>query len=443
MQENTSPNNIDLQKINRVHFVGIGGIGMSGLARLLHHSGKTVSGDDTSTTVLTDALKSEGITICDAQKEENVTKEIDLVIYTEAVPHDHPELARAHSLRIPCINYFEGLGIVANKYKLIAVAGTHGKTTTTSMVIDILEDAGYDPTAIVGSLRARTGSNYRAGKSSYFVVEACEYKRDFLTLEPDILIITNIEYEHVDYFKDLADVQDAFKSLVHRMKPGGTIIADIKDPAIAPVLKGTHAHIIDVNTYFDPLRKISIPGLYNMQNATAAVATATRIGISETIANETLAHFKNSWRRFEFKGTTLHDVPVYDDYAHHPTELRAVISAAREKYPDRNLIVVHQPHTYSRLAVFFDDFVNALKTADKVFIAPVYRARKESQSEHVSSDLLAQNIGTTAVSLDDLESLNMHIIQEIMSNPHSVIVIAGAGNITTALAEKLVSATHL
>ena len=206
-----------LSDIKKVHFIGIGGIGMSALARLFLTEGKTVSGSDRVPSDITHALEAEGVTFFPEQIGGNISDDIDLIVYTEAMPLDHEELVQARELRIQSMNYFDALGMVANEYYLIAVAGSHGKTTTTAMIIDIFEKAGLDPSAIVGSLRASTKSNYRAGKSKYFVVEACEYRRDFLSLTPDVLIITNVEHEHVDYYKNLDAVQQAFHelSLIH------------------------------------------------------------------------------------------------------------------------------------------------------------------------------------------------------------------------------------
>jgi UDP-N-acetylmuramate--alanine ligase len=206
---------------------------------------------------------------------------VDLVVYTEAMPHDHPELVKARELGISTVNYFEALGMVANEYYLIAVAGTHGKTTTTAMLIDIFEEASFDPSAIVGSLRSKTGSNYRAGKSKYFIVEACEYKRDFLTLKPDVLVITNLEHEHVDYYKDLEDVQDAFSEFAHTLPENGVLITNATDPNIDPVLVGVPCEIIDYRKYIDLSLKLRQPGLHTRLNAAAATAVARFVGIEQ------------------------------------------------------------------------------------------------------------------------------------------------------------------
>jgi UDP-N-acetylmuramate--alanine ligase len=329
-----------LSDIKKVHFIGIGGIGMSGLARLFLAEGKEVSGSDRSASHITDALTSEGVTFKDSQVAENISDEVDLVVYTEAMAKDHEELVAARERGIPMMNYFEALGMVANEYYLIAVAGSHGKTTTTAMLVDIFEEAGFDPSAIVGSLRSKTKSNYRRGKSKYFIVEACEYKRDFLSLTPDILVITNIEHEHVDYYKDLGAVQSAFREFALQVREGGAIIVNFGGENIAPILESVTARVIDYGKYFDPLQKLTMPGVHNQLNAAAAIAVAECVGIKKEDAKNTLEHFAGTWRRFEYKGEVIlnnrgaEDAPrlgakVYDDYGHHPTEIKATLKGAQ------------------------------------------------------------------------------------------------------------------
>lgn len=419
---------INLSAVQHVHFIGIGGIGMSGLARLFLHEGKKVSGSDRTPTTLTAALESEGVRFFSPQVPENIEDSVDLVVYTEAMAHDHPELVAARMHGITCINYFEGLGIVANEYYLIAVAGSHGKTTTTAMLIDIFEAAGADPTAIVGSLRASTGSNYRAGKSKYFIVEACEYKRDFLTLQPDVLVITNIEYEHVDYYTSLADVQSAFRELAERVPEDGAIIAAVNDPNIAPVLDHVRAHVIDYTKSFDPLLQLQVPGMHNALNAAAARAAAGFAHLDDAVVRNALSVFKGTWRRFEYKGD-VNGAPVYDDYGHHPTEIRATIQGARDKHPGKKVILAFQPHTYSRVAELFDDFAEALDEADQAHLAPIYAAREENVYG-ISSEMLAVNInarGGNAIAYEDFPSMAAAL--RAAASPDTLLLIMGAGDI--------------
>ncbi len=420
---------VNLNQIKRAHFIGVGGIGMSGLARLFLHEGKGVSGSDRSISPITEALEKEGVVFFPQQVETNITNDIDMVIYTEAMSKDHPEMQAAAKLGVPMMNYFEGLGLVANQYYVIAVSGTHGKTTTTAMLIDIFEDAGLDPTAIVGSLRSKTQSNYRAGKSKYFIVEACEYKRDFLYLEPDVLIINNIEAEHLDYYRDLGDVQSAFKELALKVPEDGAVITDTANPAIASILSGLKCKVIDYRSSIDLNLKLKQPGLHNRTNAAAAKAAAAFVGVDDVSAKNSLENFSGTWRRFEYKAT-VNGAPVYDDYAHHPTEIRATIEGVRELHPDKNLIAVFQPHLYSRTAELFDDFVDALALADKPIITHVYDARNTGKTG-VTGDTLALAIkekNTAAVYIDSFDEIVTNLKEIVRSN--DVVLVMGAGDVT-------------
>jgi UDP-N-acetylmuramate--alanine ligase len=419
-----------METLKHIHFVGIGGIGMSGLARLFLHEGRQVSGTDGSQSANTEKLKTEGAVISYEQNGALIVEGVtDLVVYTEAMPHDHPELEKARSLGIKTVNYFEALGMVANEYYLIAVSGTHGKTTTTAMLIDIFEEASFDPSAIVGSLRSKTGSNYRAGKSKYFIVEACEYRRDFLTLRPDVLVITNIEHEHVDYYKDLASVQEAFAEFARTVPQDGAIITNVTDPAITPVLAGLSCTIMDYRQSLDLTLKLRQPGLHNRLNAAAASSASRFVGIEQGIINEALEGFAGTARRFEYKGD-INNAPVYDDYAHHPTEIAASIAGARELYPDKKLTVVFQPHTYSRTQELFDDFVKVLGKADRAILVPIYAARKEEgytkTSEDIADALRAQ--GVVALHFMTLDAAALAIEESV--GAEDVILIMGAGDVS-------------
>lgn len=414
---------------NHVHFIGIGGIGMSALARHYLHEGWRVSGTDTAEKELTRELVSEGAAITYKQDGALIREDMpELVVYTEAIAKDNPELLEAKAGGIETINYFEALGRVANEYYLIAVAGTHGKTTTTAMLADIAEAAGLDPTVVVGSLRSATGSNYRAGKSKYFIVEACEYRRDFLHLEPDVLVITNIEHEHVDYYKDLADTQSAFRELARRVRTAGAVLADTSDPHITPVLEGLLVEVVDYGAYINPLLTLPQPGVHNSKNAAAAMAAAAHLGISADTAARALEAFTGTWRRFEYKGT-LNGAPVYDDYAHHPTEIIATISAARERHSGKEVIVVFQPHTYSRTHELFDNFAGALRKADKVFLLPIYAAREENKTG-ISSEALTDAIvaeGGNAVYVESFKQAAQCV--RTVASDSQVVLVMGAGNI--------------
>lgn len=416
-----------------IHFIGIGGIGMSALARFWQHEGAVVTGSDREPSLITEGLEALGIVIDYEQKADNISsrKDLELVVYTEAMPKDHPEMVAARELGVPMVNYFEALGQVANEYYLIAVAGSHGKTTTTAMITDILEEAGLDPTAIIGSLRSKTKSNFRAGKSKYAVVEACEYKRDYLHLAPDVLVITNLEWEHVDYYKDLADVQSAFREFAMKVPEDGAIITNVTDPNIAPVIAGLSTNIIDYRPLIDLTLKLRQPGMHTRMNAAAAKGAAEFLGIETGKVNEALEWFAGTWRRFEYKGE-VSGAPVYDDYGHHPTELRATFAGVRELYPDHKLKVIFQSHTYSRTHELFADFVTVLATADEVSLLPIYAAREENKWG-VSSEKLAAAIieqGTLCTVYETIPACALAVKESLAYDKKEVVLVIGAGAVT-------------
>lgn len=424
---------VELSDISRIHFIGIGGIGMSALARFLVHEKKRVSGSDRAGSQITEALETEGVTVYTEQVAANISKDIELVIYTEAMSHDHEEMVAAKKLGVPMINYFEALGLAMNPYYLIAVSGTHGKTTTTAMLTDVFEAAGKDPTTIVGSLRAKTKSNFRAGKSKYAIVEACEYKRDFLHLRPDVLIITNVEYEHTDYYRDITDVQDAFRELVLQVNEGGMVVVNTKDPVIMPIIVGVR-NVIDYTEFLDVTLPLKQPGLHNRLNAAAALAVARHEKLDMDEAQTALSEFTGTWRRFEYKGE-FQGVPVYDDYAHHPTEIKATLDGVRELYPEKDITIVFEPHTYSRTGMLFEDFAKAFGYADRVLLLPIYAAREDNPHGISSRELAVKSlehnknvlyVPTYEAAIDTLKDA---------TKANDVIVVLGAGNITKLAGE--------
>ncbi|MCB9814302.1 UDP-N-acetylmuramate--L-alanine ligase [Candidatus Nomurabacteria bacterium] len=430
---------INLNEISRIHLIGIGGIGMSALARHFLTEKKQVSGSDRSLSTITKTLDSEGIQVFGEQVASNISKDIELVVYTAAVTEGSDgwaELEQAKKLKIPCVSYFEALGMAMNPYYLIAVAGTHGKTTTTAMLTEIFEQAGKDPTAVIGSLRAKTKSNYRAGKSKFAIVEACEYKRDFLHLTPDVLVITNIEFDHVDYYKDLSDVQSAFREMIDRVNENGVVITNAKDPRIAPVIEGIKVPVINYMSSLDLELKLKQPGMHNRINAAAALATARHEKLDMEQAKESLINFTGTWRRFEFKGE-VNGALVYDDYAHHPTEIRATIDAARELYPERRLVIAFQPHMFSRTKALFDEFAKAVGLADQVIFLPVYAARENNVSGVTSRELAVKSLeyiseSTYCDSIVDAAKILKNTLTE-----NDVLLIMGAGDVTELTKELL------
>lgn len=402
---------------------------MSGLARLFLNEGKEVSGSDIASSPNTKKLESEGAQIIYEQKAENIAPDVDFVVYTEAMNKNHPEMLAAKETGIKMVNYFEALGMVANEYYLIAVSGTHGKSTTTAMLVDIFEEAGLDPSAIVGSLRSKTKSNYRRGKSKYMIAEACEYRRDFLYLEPNVLVITNIEHEHVDYYKDLNAVQEAFRELALKVPETGAVVCETANDAIKPVVKDIKAQVVDYRKFFNPTLNLKLPGIHNRMNAAAAFAAAAFEGIERKVIDKALENYAGIWRRFEHKGE-VSGAPVYDDYAHHPTEIKAAIAGARERYPDKKLTVIFQSHTYTRTHELFNDFVNALGKADRVFMLPIYAAREENESG-VSSEQLVEALKKENVDAGVFANFNDATVAVKESvGKDDVVIVMGAGDIT-------------
>lgn len=436
------PENFDITKYKKVHFIGIGGIGVSALARMMLHDGKEVSGSDKGKSEITEMLEQIGIRVCYGQKAENVPIGADLVVYTVAITDDNPELVQAQNMGVRLLTYPQFLGALSKGKFTIAVSGTHGKTTTTGMIAKILIDAGLDPTVIVGSLikdEHGNRTNFIPGKSKYLVIEACEYKRSFLNYYPQILAITNIDNDHLDYYKDVADIQSAFNELAKRVPQDGFVVTDKNNPAVSPVLLDVEAKVINYSLYNNLPIALKVPGVHNKKNAAVAFVVATALGIDPKVAQKSLESFVGTWRRFEYKGETKNGARVYDDYGHHPTEIRATLQGARELYPRERLIVAFQPHLYSRTKLLFDDFVAAFDQADEVVLVPIYAAR-EVDDGTVSSELLAKKISEHGRYVQSFP--NMQLAEDYLlgkSKKGDVIVVMGAGDIYK-IAENIVVA---
>ena len=422
---------------------------MSAIARMFLLQGKGVSGSDISRSEITDELEKLGAKIKIGQgaeqdrergkkqnKREN-KKELptgtDLVVYTIAIPVDNPELKEARALKIPTLSYPEILGLISKEKFTIAVSGTHGKTTTTAMIATAMIDAKLDPTVVVGSLLKDQKSNFIAGKSNYFVAEACEYKRSFLNLNPNILVITNIDDDHLDYYGDLAGVQKAFREMAEKLGENDFLVCNPKDSNVRPILKGLRCAIFDYTLMIKDFKernfKLKIPGKHNIENAQAALVALGIIGIPESHALASLARFSGTWRRFEYKGKTKKGTMVYDDYAHHPTEIRATLAGARELFPKQKIVVVFQPHLYSRTKQHQSEFATAFKDADSVILAPIYAAR-EPDDKSISSDILAKQIRQAkkkTVSLKDFETITEFLKESL--RPTDILITMGAGDI--------------
>ncbi len=425
---------LDLKKIKKVHFIGIGGIGISAIARMMLKRGKIVRGSDRSWSIITDELEKLGTRIFIGQKALQVPKDADLVIYTIAIPEDNPEVMRAKTLSIPLMTYPQALGAISRDHFTIAVSGTHGKTTTTAMIGVIFRNAKKDPTVVVGSLIGKAKSNLIAGRGKYFIAEACEYKRSFLNLVPNVIVITNIDNDHLDYYKNLREIQKAFSEFVSKLGKDGYLVTDKENPAIAPVVKKARCRVIDFKKESVKGLKLLVPGRHNILNAQGALVVAKIIGIPKSSALKSLAFFRGTWRRFEFKGKTKSGALVYDDYGHHPTEIKATLSAAREfmekkKNGPKKLVVVFQPHLYSRTKLLFKDFTNSFAQADKVVFVPVYAAR-EIDDKTVSSSMLAQAVerkGIRARSVGDFKEAESLLSE--FSGREYLILTMGAGDV--------------
>lgn len=405
--------------MEQIHFIGIGGTGLSAIAKVLLEQGAQVSGSDLHPSPLFESVKESGGSVFLGHRAENI-QGADLVIRSSAIPDQNPEVQAALAAGIPVLKRSQFLGRLTAGKAVLAVAGSHGKTTTTSMLVWILSDLGLDPSFIVGGVVNDLNTNARAGKSDYFVIEADEYDYMFLGLEPRYAAVTNVEHDHPDIFPTPEAFEDAFRKFVANLEPEGTLILCAENPGamrLADALSsdqklktyGLHnsdldysAHDLVVNDEagmdFEIRIKdtgseislpvsIQIPGEHNVLNALAAFALADRLGIDRAEIARSLGRFTGSGRRFEIRGE-VDGVLLVDDYAHHPTEIRATLSAARKSFPERYIRAVWQPHTYSRTVTLFNDFTSAFRDADQVLVLDVYEAREAEPEDFQIVDLV-------------------------------------------------------
>lgn len=354
---------------------------MSALARLYHAQKHEVTGSDATDSPLLVALRKEGIRVAIGHSLSNVPEGVNFVVYSEAIPIDNPELEAVRSAQISHKTYFEALGEWTRDKKAICIAGTHGKTTTTGLVSLLLMRAGLDPTVVIGSTMAELGhKNMRFGKSSYMVVEACEYRRSFLHLNPFIGVVTNMELDHTDYYRDLEDYVDAFRDFVKKIPKNGALIVNGKDALCREVAKEAQCPVFFFEASSAKVEKfhLKVPGRHNLMNALAALIVGRFLGLKELEIIKALESFKGVWRRFEYKGE-LNGASVYDDYGHHPTEVLATLQGAREEYPNQRLVLVFQPHQHNRALHFLEGFREAFKLADEVIIPNIYAARDSKE----------------------------------------------------------------
>ena len=426
---------LDLSKIKNVHFIGIGGIGISAIARMMLHDGKVVTGQDMQDGQVVQELIKAGIEVKIGQSYENIPNDVDLIVYTIAIDTYDPELKGKLEKQadIPIRSYPQMLDIISRDKYTIAVSGTHGKTTTTAMIAQVLSDNGNDPTVIVGSLLVGSKSNFIAGKSEYFVVEACEYRRSFLNINPKVLVITNIDEDHLDYYKDIEDIKSAFHEMVMKLPSDGFVICDPEDKNIADVIKDINAKVINYKQFFNENLKLKIPGIHNKKDAACAIASLSVLDISKEISEKYLANFPGTWRRFEFKGKLKNGVFVYDDYAHHPTEIMATLEGFRELYPKKEgwkIHVIFQPHLFSRTKLLLNEFAQSFKDTDEVIILPIYYAREEDDGT-ISSKILADKINKNtknAKAFSNFDEVEKYSKIELMyMDDKDIIVTMGAG----------------
>ena len=443
--------------VKRIHFIGIGGIGMSGIAEVLCNLGFEVSGSDSNKSKNTDRLEALNIRIAEGHAAENVG-DAQVVVYSSAVKEDNPEVVIAKENGIPVIPRAEMLAeLMVLKPYAVAISGTHGKTSTTSMVATILGHAGFDPTTVVGGVVDTLGSNAKLGSSEWFVTEADESDRSFLMLYPTIAVVTNIDKEHMESYKGMDDVVQCFTDFVNKVPFFGAAIICLDDPNVQLIIPNikrrrvtygltaqadVSAHDIKYNDTFGSVFNVwkgdevlgemtlPVPGKHNIYNALAATAVALELEIPFAKVAEAFTTFKNANRRFQFKGEAR-GITVVDDYAHHPTEILATLSAAKNSSGGRRTVVVFQPHRYSRTQELMHEFALAFNNADMVFVLDIYPA-SEHPIEGITAEVLTENIKKfghkNANYIGDIETAAAAVVQHLQEG--DLLITLGAGSVT-------------
>lgn len=449
---------MNLDNIKNIHFVGIGGIGMSGIAEILTGRGMAVSGCDLKRSPATSLLAGRGVDVRIGHDPIHLAG-VDAVVVTAAVKGANVEVDAARDRGIEIIRRKDLLAAIVNQKRAVGVSGTHGKTTTAAMITTVLEEGGLDPTMIIGGILANFASNAKEGKGDVIVVEADEYDRTFHELHPEIAVITNIEADHLEYYGTFENIVEAFRIFTENVRPGGAIIGCVDDPAVAALLDrrgrskaakivryglGPGADLTARNLTFHDrgssfevdgigFFKLFVPGQHNVRNALAAIAVARELGMSAEATAAGLARFLGVDRRFQILGD-YNGAMVVDDYAHHPTEIRATLDAARSGYPQRRIVALFQPHLYSRTRDFAREFGDSLRGADVALVAPIYAAR-ETPVEGVSSRMIAES----ADGIEFLDRSHIEIVNELRRRlqPNDVFIAMGAGDVHE-IAEALV-----
>ena len=453
---------IDFKKPIHVYFMGIGGISMSGLALILLSRGFKVSGSDLKESSLTRQLETEGAHIYYSQQISHIDDTVDLVVYTAAVHEDNPELRDALYRKLPTLTRAQLLGQLMRNYELpIAISGTHGKTTTTSMIGDMLLASDTDPTLSIGGILPSIGGNIRIGHSPYFVTEACEYTNSFLSFFPKISIVLNVEEDHMDFFKDLQDIQQSFHRFASLLPKEGILIINNDIKQLERIIDGLDCRVLrygfsdDCDYYateisynsqglpsfmFNRRGKVGIsvslgvPGLHNVSNALAVLALSDLLALPLENTLKALENFTGTKRRFEVKGK-LGEITIVDDYAHHPTEIRATLSAARS-WPHHRIWCIFQPHTYTRTKAFLKEFAAALSLADYIVLTDIYAARETNTLGVSSLDLQKElkKLGAECFYFPTFDEIENFLLQNSVNG--DLLITMGAGDIVK-VGEKL------
>lgn len=445
----------NLKKYKHIHLIGIGGVSMSGIAEILHHFGLFVTGSDCAKSRITDRLSSHGIFVSIGHSTSLVEKS-DLVIYSAAIKPDDPELVCAKSKNILCIERADFVGFLTRVYNdTIGVSGTHGKTTTTSMISLCFIEAGLDPNIQVGAHLKQINGNYRVGNSDYFILEACEYVESFLKFNPKSAVVLNIDNDHLDYFKTFDNVVNAFNKYVALLPRDGLLITNADDENCINLRANTYAKVVtfainnskanfiarnisfDVNgfakfdvyynnTFYAEI-KLSVPGKHNVYNALACIALCYNYGIEKYTIKSSLKKFTGASRRFELVGS-YNNITVYDDYAHHPSEIMATSKALQNK-TYRQSWVVFQPHTYSRTKELLDDFAKSLLDFNNIIITDIYAAREKNTYGISSEDLVKKinSLGKKAIYIKDFNEIANYIKERAC--PNDIVLTMGAGTV--------------
>ena len=446
---------VDFSKPIHIHFIGIGGISMSGLAEILLKESFTISGSDAKESDLTRHLTSLGAQVFYGQKAENILPGTDLVVYTAAIHPDNPEFAAAKAAGVPMLTRAELLGQIMRNYDTpIAVSGTHGKTTTTSMISHILLKGDCDPTISVGGILPAIGGNIRVGNSETFLTEACEYTNSFLSFFPKISIILNIDADHLDFFKDIDDIRHSFRKFAELLPADGALIINADTPKYEEIIKELPCKVItyslekeadytaDNITYDEfghasfrvlhngsPIGTCSlkVPGIHNVSNALASIACGQLLALSDDVIFEGLKSFTGTDRRFQYKGQ-IGGVTIIDDYAHHPTEIEATLHAAKN-YPHKKIWCVFQPHTYTRTKALLPEFAKALSLADHVVLADIYAARETDNLGISSADLqkLIADLGTPCEYFPTFDEIENFLLENCTQG--DLLITMGAGDV--------------